>query len=200
MKNETTKDLAYYLALPYTTILRRDEDGDVIARIAELPGCITHGKDEAEALSNIAKMKTLWLQDSIEAGELAPEPEVEEPLPSGRWVQRVPRKLHAKLARMAKDECISLNQLVTSMLSEKLGKREVQKEIEQFFAACNATAIARDPKYYWDKSVFEVASWASGPEHQVGTIWSQQGLRKLAPNLKLSVENASKENLYYVSR
>src|ERR1035441_6835616 len=61
MKTEV-KDLVYYLSLPYTTILRRDEEGDVIARIEELPGCISHGGDEAEALSNLASMKQLWLK------------------------------------------------------------------------------------------------------------------------------------------
>ena len=93
-KSEGVKDLDFYLSLPYTTVLRRDEAGDIVARINELPGCIADGKNEAEALTRLAEMKHLWLQDSIEAGDVVPEPEVEQPLPSGKWVQRVSRSLH----------------------------------------------------------------------------------------------------------
>jgi antitoxin HicB len=125
-KIEITKDLGYYLSLPYTTILRRDDEGDIIARIAELQGCIAHGKDEAGALRNLADMKQLWVVDCLEAGEEIPEPE-EEPLPSGKWVQRVPRSLHRQLTQMAQAEGVSLNQLVTSMLSQEVSSRAVLK-------------------------------------------------------------------------
>jgi len=122
-KTEPGQGLAHYMSLPYRTILHRDEDGDIVARIEELPGCIAHGKDEADALTNLASMKRLWLEDCIEAGEPVPEPVAPEPLPSGKWVQRVPRSLHRRLAQVAKREGVSLNQLVTSMLSRELGAR-----------------------------------------------------------------------------
>jgi antitoxin HicB len=122
-KSELGKHLVHYMSLPYRTILYRDEDGDVIARIDELPGCIAHGRDEADALTNLASMKRLWLEDCLEAGETVPEPETPGPLPSGKWVQRVPRSLHRKLAQAAKREGVSLNQLVTSMLSRQLSAR-----------------------------------------------------------------------------
>lgn len=131
---DTTKDLAYYFSLPYTTILRRDDEGDVIARIEELQGCVAHGKDEAEALRNLADMKQLWIEDCLEAGEEIPEPEEEEPLPSGKWLQRVPRSLHRQLTQMAKKEGVSLNQLVTSMLSQQTGSQVVIKAVEQVLA------------------------------------------------------------------
>ena len=44
------------------------------------------------------------------AAEPVPEPEKHEPLPSGKWVQRVPRTLHAQLARIAKAERVSLTE------------------------------------------------------------------------------------------
>ncbi len=40
---------------------------------------------------------------------------------SGKWVQRVPRSLHARLTKQAKREHVSLNILVVSILSESLG-------------------------------------------------------------------------------
>lgn len=130
MKTEK-HNLAYYMALPYTKLLRPDEDGDIVARIVELPGCSTHGKDEEETLKNLQEAQRLWLEDCIEAGDPVPEPEKEEALPSGKWVQRVPRSLHRQLAQMAKTEGVSLNQLVTSMLSQQTSARVVIKAVEQ---------------------------------------------------------------------
>jgi predicted RNase H-like HicB family nuclease len=47
----------------YTIILSRDNEGDVIARIPELEGCISHGETEQHALENILDVKQLFLDD-----------------------------------------------------------------------------------------------------------------------------------------
>ena len=57
------------LSLPYTTVLRVDEDGDVAGRIDELPGCVAHGKDSAEAIKELESMKRLWLEDCLDSGD-----------------------------------------------------------------------------------------------------------------------------------
>jgi len=121
------KDVNYYLALPYTVILRRDEEGDFVARIDELPGCSAHGKSPQEALENLEEAETLWIADCIESGESVPEPVVEESLPSGKWVQRVPKSLHRRLVLIGKREGVSLNQLVTSILAEAAGVRKAKE-------------------------------------------------------------------------
>ncbi len=117
------KSLKEYLQLPYTVILRKDEDGDYVARVDELPGCSAHGKTRQDALANLEEAQELWITDCLESGQPVPEPAVEEPLPSGKWVQRVPRNLHRKLSTLAKREGVSLNQLVTSMVAEAVGLR-----------------------------------------------------------------------------
>jgi predicted RNase H-like HicB family nuclease len=117
---KTAKD---YMQLPYTTVLKRDEEGDIVARIQELPGCTAHGKTAAAALQNLQEAKKLWIVDCLETSGQVPEPEVEEALPSGKWVQRVPRSLHKKLVSAAKHEGVSLNQFVTSVLAEAAGTR-----------------------------------------------------------------------------
>jgi antitoxin HicB len=122
-KTGIKKDFAHYLSLPYTTVLRRDDAGDVIARIEELPGCIAHGQNEVAALANLESMKQMWIEDCLESGDHIPEPEKHEALPSGKWVQRVPRSLHAQLVKMAKADEVSLNQFVTSMLSQQIGAK-----------------------------------------------------------------------------
>ena len=117
------RSLKEYLQLPYTVILRKDEDGDYVARVDELRGCSAHGKTPQEAFANLEEAQELWITDCLESGQPVPEPAVEEPLPSGKWVQRVPRSLHRKLSTLARREGVSLNQLVTSMLSESVGSR-----------------------------------------------------------------------------
>ncbi len=50
-------------------------------------------------------------------------PAISEELPSGKWLQRAPRTLHRDLIRLAQRERVSLNQLVTALLSEAVGAR-----------------------------------------------------------------------------
>ena len=122
MKTEQ-KTIEEYLELPYTVTLRRDEEGDWVARVQELEGCTAHGATKAEALENLEEAQRAWIEDAIEAGDGVPEPLEEMPLPSGKWLQRVPRSLHKKLAEFARRENVSLNQLVTSILAEAVGGR-----------------------------------------------------------------------------
>ena len=51
-----------------------DEDGAVVAEVPELPGCIAHGKKQAEALINIRQAMALWIKTAKEFGDLIPEP------------------------------------------------------------------------------------------------------------------------------
>jgi len=127
MNNEKEKmsELAKYLELPYTMTLRRDDEGDFVARVEELPGCSAHGKTPQEALENLDEAKSLWIQDCLENGNPVPLPEEEAALPSGKWLQRVPRNLHRKLQTLSKKEGVSFNQYVTAVLAEAVGERKV---------------------------------------------------------------------------
>ncbi len=139
------KDINYYLGLPYTVVLRRDEEGDFVARVDELPGCVAHGKTPHQALKRVEEAKALWITDSVESGDIVPEPDVEETLPSGKWVQRVPRSLHRKLVLFAKREKVSLNQLVTSILSEAAGVRKAQAD-----PAIEGKAVVKHMRHLFD--------------------------------------------------
>lgn len=119
------KSLEEYLRLPYTIILRQDQRDDiVVARVEELPGCAAHGESQQAALANLRDSMADWIADCIEAGDPVPEPSEEVELPSGKWLQRVPRSLHLKLIRLAEREGVSLNQLVTSALAEVAGMKQ----------------------------------------------------------------------------
>jgi len=141
MSRTESKKIDHYMNLGYTVVMRCDEDGDVVAEIQELPGCIAHGENPQEAWNNVRDVQRAWIEERIESGGLIPVPEPEGDLPSGKFVQRVPRTLHKRLAELAKREEVSLNQLVTSMLSEAVGTKSVA-------LAFSATAHM-DPSNLW---------------------------------------------------
>jgi antitoxin HicB len=122
-------DLTKFLELPYTVILRRDGEGDFVGRVEELPGCAAHGKTPQEALENLDEAKALWIQDCLENGDPVPLPEEEAALPSGKWLQRVPRKLHRKLQILSRKEGVSFNQYVTALLAEAVGEQKASEAV-----------------------------------------------------------------------
>ncbi len=111
----------------YPVAIRRlsaDEGGGFLAEAPDLPGCAADGETEAEALQNIASAIDEWIDEARRLGRKIPEPAALGKY-SGRWVQRVPRSLHMKLAQQARREGVSLNQLASTLLAEGLGKKEV---------------------------------------------------------------------------
>jgi antitoxin HicB len=125
MKVDDMKTADYYRDLPYRIVLKKDDEGEWVARVEELPGCTAHGTTKAEALENLEEVQSVWIEDAIAAGDAIPEPATEE-RPSGKWLQRVPKSLHRKISELAKREEVSLNQLVTSILAEAVGRRFIQ--------------------------------------------------------------------------
>jgi len=143
------KDLNYYLHLPYTITLRPDSDDGVVARVEELPGCSTDGATVSEAVEKLDDLKRAWIEDAIEAGHSVPEPSPEEELPSGKWVQRVPRSLHRRLSMAAKKEGVSLNTLVSTVLSEAMGVRAERKASVQSNAVSAVEIEVQDTLNLW---------------------------------------------------
>jgi antitoxin HicB len=112
------KDLAYYLGLPYTTVVEKRDDGHgayYVARVLELPHCLIHGDTPEEAVSELADVKKDWLEDCLERGIHIPEPEKQEY--SGELRLRMPPSLHRRLAITARKEGVSLNSYLNSVLS-----------------------------------------------------------------------------------
>ena len=58
----------------FHVVLERDESGFMIAECPALPGCVSQGKDEQEALANIkeAIVAWLWAEDQKAAAQLEP--------------------------------------------------------------------------------------------------------------------------------
>lgn len=110
------KNLEYYMSLPYQEVIVTAKEGGYVGYISELKGCITQADTKEEILSMLEDAKENWLLAALEDGITIPEPQSEEEY-SGRFNLRIPKSLHRALALSAKNEGVSLNQLVTSLLA-----------------------------------------------------------------------------------
>jgi antitoxin HicB len=101
--------------------LSREEGGGYSITFPDLPGCRSDGATPEEAIENGRDALASWLEVAREFGDQIPKPFTAV---SGRFVQRVPRSLHAQLIAQAEAEGVSLNTLVVSLVSQALGRRQ----------------------------------------------------------------------------
>jgi antitoxin HicB len=112
-----------YLQLPYTIeVIRDEEGGGWVARVVELPGCITQGDTFEELGEMIQDAMRGWIEIALEDGIPVPEPRPLEEY-SGKFVVRVPRSLHRELVEAAEREEVSLNAFVNVALAKAVGQR-----------------------------------------------------------------------------
>ena len=112
------KTLKDYLALSYRMEIIRDSDeGGFVASYPDLPGCITCGETEEEALKNALDAKKAWLEAALEENIEIPEPDSLEAY-SGQFKLRLPRSLHRALAEHSQREGISMNQYCVYLLAK----------------------------------------------------------------------------------
>lgn len=104
--------------------LSKAEGGGFLIEFPDLPGCMSDGETIDEAIENGFDAAKCWIEVANEDNIDIPKPGSSQ---SGKWVQRVPKSVHARLIGKAKEEGVSLNTLVVSMISEGLGKREQQR-------------------------------------------------------------------------
>jgi antitoxin HicB len=90
------------------------EDGAYVARVPALPNCAAHGDTAAQAAEEAEVAASAMIEV---LGAKAPASDTEQP--SGKIMLRLPRSLHADLARLAAMEDVSLNQLMVSLLSAR---------------------------------------------------------------------------------
>lgn len=105
--------------LPYNYLIHQitDESGIYFyGRIIELDGCQSTGETFEEALENLHEAKKGWLEVKLEYQDSIPNPIGDESY-SGKFVVRMPKSLHRRLALEAELEGISLNQYVNYKLS-----------------------------------------------------------------------------------
>lgn len=89
------KTLNDYLAMSYRLeIVRDDTEGGFVASYPDLPGCITCGETEEEAVKNALDAKKVWLEAALEDGLAIPAPDSLEAY-SGQFKLRAGRAFAA---------------------------------------------------------------------------------------------------------
>ena len=114
------KDLNYYLSLPYSKVIvkRDDEDGvHYIGKVLEIDGCMGDGETEALAIESLNDSLEAILESMLEHGDHIPEPVIEDNF-SGKFIVRLPKSLHRRLALESQKEGVSLNQYALFKLSQ----------------------------------------------------------------------------------
>lgn len=101
--------------------LTPEEGGGFLITFPDLPGCMSDGETPEEAITNGKDAFACWMAAHTDAGKEMSGPSESA---SGRFVTRVPKGLHARLIARAKQEGVSMNAFVTSIIAEGLGRRE----------------------------------------------------------------------------
>lgn len=99
--------------------LTATEGGGYLIEFPDLPGCMSDGDTITETIANGFDAAKCWITAAKQSKRKIPTPN--SSAHSGKWLQRVPRSIHARLSSRAKIEGVSLNSLVLSMIAEKLG-------------------------------------------------------------------------------
>jgi antitoxin HicB len=103
-----------------------DSGGGFLLTIPDLPGCMSDGETEEEALQNGRDAFHAMASALADMGREIPPPSfsadaISAANASGKFVTRVPKSLHAQLAARAKAEGVSLNTLAVSFLAAGIG-------------------------------------------------------------------------------
>ena len=129
----TAKTVNDYLHLPYTIEVIRDNDEDNpgwVARVIELPGCLTQADTFEELGEMIEDAMRLWIDTALADGSEVPEPRPEGSY-SGKFVVRVPKSLHRELAEAAEREGVSLNMFVSTALGKAVGQASMERVLAE---------------------------------------------------------------------
>ena len=126
---DIAEKVAEYMKLPYTICLYFDDEVEPVwmAYVEEFEGCLSDGATPAEAMEMIREAMQGWLEVAVAYEHPIPPPRDHFPEHSGKFQVRLPVGLHGKLASVAKDQQVSLNQLVTAILAEGVGWRPAGK-------------------------------------------------------------------------
>ena len=106
--------------------LSPEEGGGYLISYPDFTECISDGETPEEAIRNGQDALRETIAALEELGLPVPDPGSGGSY-SGRFIQRIPKSLHARLAMRAKQEGVSMNALVTAFLAESLGTVEAQR-------------------------------------------------------------------------
>ena len=118
-------DLASYIAAPFVRmIIPNVKEGNYLAEVLELPGCITEGATPEEAYRNVEDAMAGWIGTSLDANRPIPEP-VGAKEYSGNFPLRISTDLHRAAALRAIQEEVSLNQWIARAIAAQVAQKSL---------------------------------------------------------------------------
>lgn len=108
--------------------LSEEDDGGYLIEYPDLPGCMSDGQTIEEAITHGADALGAWIDTAKSLGRAVPKPSstaVNAEF-SGKFVQRLPKSLHAELSRQAKLQGVSINALTLSFIARGVGFVDTQ--------------------------------------------------------------------------
>jgi predicted RNase H-like HicB family nuclease len=125
MQAQTELDAA--LQLRYRFDVHADPEGGYVIDYPDLPGCMTQVDTIEEVGSAAREIFELWVEAALDTGIDIPEPSHPETY-SGKFVLRLPKSLHRRLAERAGIENVSLNHLAATLLAESIGRLSATRQ------------------------------------------------------------------------
>jgi len=121
-----------------------EQDGTYLAVCPEFPGVSAFGDTREEAIAEARIALELAVETYADEGWPLPTPEgvPAAELPSGEFRVRLPRSLHAQLARRAAQEGVSQNQLVMFYLAAGLAKEDALHPVKRSLQRLPAQSVS----------------------------------------------------------
>jgi predicted RNase H-like HicB family nuclease len=106
--------------------LTAEEGGGFAITFPDLPGCMSDGETIEDAIQNGREAFEAWVSAVMDCKRPVPPPSArpsELADVSGKFVQRIPKSLHARLQSRARQEGVSINTLAVSYIAEGLARK-----------------------------------------------------------------------------
>jgi hypothetical protein len=161
------------------------------------------GATPDEAVSNLGEVRSLWIQGRLASGSTVPEPSVASSY-SGKFVLRVPKGLHRLAEYRAHQEGVSLNSLITALLSGALGYPSQEARQSQEFGDHENTHASLYGQPLWTSQAWEIeASSNTAVNEEISglilAIAKQIGNHNKSPYKLVDCENYYDENQVHVA-
>lgn len=120
---EEAQHVERLLSLPYSFILVPDgEKGGYAGQVLEFPGCFSQGETAAQAHENLREAARSWLLAALDSRHTIPPPLTHLSHGNG-WVRlQLPNTLHARAARIALMEGVTLEHFMLATIAERIGR------------------------------------------------------------------------------
>ena len=100
-------------------LLPQEDGGGFLASFPELQGCISDGETPEEALKNVRDAFADWVLARESLKLPIPKPNSSA---SGKFLLRLPKRLHSALLEQAAEDGVSANTYLVSLISRGIGR------------------------------------------------------------------------------